>query len=67
MSLIYVVSVFSLLLQLLLLSIINNYCIIPVSIIQIQEGGGGGGGGGRCHDRIEVGFTTTYAIDAYHH
>ena len=30
------VSVFSLLLQLLLLSIINNYCIILVSIIQIQ-------------------------------
>ena len=23
--------------------------------------------GGRCHVRIEVGFTTTYAIGAYHH
>jgi hypothetical protein len=26
------------------------------------------GQGGRCgHDRIVVGFTTTYAISAYHH
>jgi hypothetical protein len=24
-------------------------------------------GGRRCHDRMVVGFTTTYAISAYHH
>ena len=27
----------------------------------------GGGGGGRDSDRMIVGFTTTYAIGAYHH
>ena len=26
----------------------------------------GGGGGHRGHDRMVVGFTTTYAISAYH-
>jgi hypothetical protein len=26
-----------------------------------------GGGGGRGSDRMIVGFTTTYAIGAYHH
>ena len=29
--------------------------------------GRGGGGGGRDRDRMVVGFTTTYAISAYHH